>query len=236
MSQPDDLIRDVDVPAALTAKSDQINADDLLGGPRLVRIGRVRRGGSPEQPWDVEVVDATTGEPWRDPTRPTVAQVWRPCKTVRRLLVAVWGATPATWAGRRARLVRDPGVTFGGVATGGIRVDAVSHVDRRRTVAVLVARGRRGEVAVDPLPDEAPAADPMAALLAEYAIDPASLRGWLATPDAAGAPRGRAALAAWLRADLARLERVQTWRPPSDASAVSSAPSDGGALPTEEGA
>ncbi|UTN91534.1 hypothetical protein SEA_PERIWINKLE_80 [Gordonia phage Periwinkle] len=129
----------MDLSETIAPKSDQLNAEDLLTGPRIVTVTEVRRG-SAEQP--VEIVTAEFG-----PGRP-----FKPSKTVRRILVAAWGAEASAYPGRRMMLYRDPEVRFGGSAVGGIRVSALSHIDKKLTVALTVTRGRRAPYVVEPLP------------------------------------------------------------------------------------
>ncbi|UAW08317.1 hypothetical protein SEA_WHITNEY_70 [Gordonia phage Whitney] len=129
----------MDLSETIVPKSDQLNSEDLLTGPRIVTVTEVRRG-SAEQP--VEIVTAEFG-----PGRP-----FKPSKTVRRILVAAWGAEASAYAGRRMMLYRDPEVRFGGSAVGGIRVSALSHIDKKLTVALTVTRGRRAPYVVEPLP------------------------------------------------------------------------------------
>ncbi|MDJ0010132.1 hypothetical protein [Gordonia alkanivorans] len=131
----------MDLTETIQAKSDQLNADDLIAGPRIVTITEVRRG-TAEQP--VEIVTAEFG-----PGRP-----FKPSKTVRRILVAAWGKDASVYTGRRMMLYRDPEVRFGGSAVGGIRVSALSDIDQKLTVALTVTRGRRAPHVVEPLPAE----------------------------------------------------------------------------------
>ena len=134
----------MDISQAAQPKSDQLNADDLIGGPQLVTITEVRKGSS-EQP--VEIVTTEFG-----PGRP-----YRPGKSMIRVLIAAWGKEASAYVGRRLMLYRDPSITFGKDAVGGIRISAMSHIDSRMTLALTVTRGKRAPFTVDPLPD-APAA------------------------------------------------------------------------------
>lgn len=130
----------MDITETLAPKSDQLNAEDLLTGARTVTVDKVTRG-SVEQPVEIHLVEF--------PGRP-----FKPSKTVRRILVAAWGAEASKYTGRRMTLYRDPGVKFGGLDVGGIRVSHLSHIDRRVTLALTVTRGKRAPFVVDPLPDE----------------------------------------------------------------------------------
>ncbi|MFD6400701.1 hypothetical protein [Nocardia sp. NPDC060249] len=119
-------------------KSDQLNAEDVLSGPRTVTVERVNEG-SAEQPVNIHLVEF--------PGRP-----FRPSKTVRRILVAAWGAEAAAYVGRRMTIYRDPAVKFGGQEVGGIRISHLSHIDKRLTLALTVTRGKRAPYVVEPLP------------------------------------------------------------------------------------
>lgn len=135
----------LDMTESIAPKSDQLNADDLLAGPRTFTIEHVKRG-SDEQPIDVHLVE-TPGRPWR------------PSKTDRRVLVAAWGVDGDLYAGRRITLYRDPKVKWGGQEVGGIRVQAMSHLTKRLTLAMTVTRGKKAPYVVEPLPDPAPAVE-----------------------------------------------------------------------------
>ena len=146
----------MDMTQSIAPKSDQLNAEDLLAGPRTFTIEKVEQG-TVEQPVNVHLTEF--------PGRP-----FKPSKTVRRIMVAAWGKDSAAYTGHRLTLYRDPAVKFGGMDVGGIRVSHMSHIDKRITVALTVSRGKRAPYVVEPLKDDAPApapANPNADLLAE---------------------------------------------------------------------
>ncbi|MBT2265880.1 hypothetical protein [Rhodococcus erythropolis] len=150
----------MDLTESIAPRSDQLNAEDLLAGPRTVTVEKVTKGSS-EQPVNIHLVEF--------PGRP-----FRPSKTVRRILVAAWGAEASAYTGRRMALYRDPAVRFGGQDVGGIRVSHMSHISKRLTLALTVTRGKRAPYNVDPLPDGPPVitseqADDIAALIANAA-------------------------------------------------------------------
>lgn len=125
-------------------RSDQWNADDFIGGPRIFTIAGVKVG-TAEQKYDIELVE---GE----------GRFWRPPLTMLRLLIAAWGDDAAEWAGRRVALYRDESVKFGSDAVGGIRVSHMSHLPGNKplTVKLTASRGRRASHTVEPLPDTPP--------------------------------------------------------------------------------
>jgi hypothetical protein len=128
-----------DLTESIAPKSDQLNAEDLLTGPRTFTVAEVKKG-SAEQPVDIHLVEF--------PGRP-----FRPSKTVRRILVNAWGPDAAAYVGRRMTLYRDPSVKFGGMDVGGIRVSHLSHIDKPLSVALTVSRGKRAPYKVLPLTD-----------------------------------------------------------------------------------
>jgi hypothetical protein len=154
----------MDIAATLEAKSSQLNTDDLIAGPKTITITKVSAG-SAEQPVAVSF-EGDSGKPWY------------PCKSMRRVLVAAWGADASQYVGRRVTLFRDPGVTYGGIQVGGIRVSHLSDLDGPLSIALTVTRQKRSPYKVQPLPASPPApakpappAPPAAADLIQAAAD-----------------------------------------------------------------
>ena len=152
-----------DISHTLEPTSDQLDAVELIGGPRTFTIASVSKG-TPEQPVEVHL----DGFP-----RP-----WRPGKSMRRVLAAAWGTDASVYVGRRVTLYCDPSVRFGTDVVGGTRISHLSHLPKRLSVPLLVSRGKSATFTVDPLPD-APA-EPTADQVAECA-DPDVLRVWWRT-------------------------------------------------------
>lgn len=132
----------MDLSESIASKSDQMDYQDFLGGERTVTVQEVREGPSPEQP--VEVVAVELDRPWR------------PAKSMRRVLVAAWGADASKYTGRRLVLFGDPTVKWAGAAVGGIRIRAMSHIEKPLSVSLTVTRGKRAPFRVEVLADEAP--------------------------------------------------------------------------------
>lgn len=132
----------MDITKAIQPKSDQLNSDDLAQ-PVTVTITDVRQGNA-EQP--VHIVTDVYGD-----RRP-----WKPAKTMLRLMASQWGVETTAWHGKRVTIYRDPSVTFGGDTVGGIRIAAMSGINRAFTDTVTIKRGKRSKVTVDKLPDVAP--------------------------------------------------------------------------------
>ena len=151
----------MDLTETIAPKSDQLNADDMLTGPRTFTIDRVSAG-SAEQPVDVFLVEFP-------------GRAYRPSKSMRRVMVAAWGKEASGYVGHRLTLYRDPEVTFGREKVGGIKISHMSHIDKKFTVALTQTRGKRAAFTVDVLPDAPtqPTAEQVAAC-----GDVTDLRAW----------------------------------------------------------
>lgn len=124
---------------AIQPKSDQLNGEDLMAsGPRDVTIAGVSSG-STEQPVNIRLENE--------------ARYYRPCKTMTRVLVSVWGNNGHEWVGKRLRLFYEPNVKFGGVVVGGIRISHLSGIKAPHTVALSVTKGKKAPWTVHPIPD-----------------------------------------------------------------------------------
>jgi hypothetical protein len=135
----------VDITETLAPTSDQLDAIELVSGPRTFTVTDVSKG-SVEQPVQVSLAE--------------FPRVWRPSKGMRRVLAAGWGADASKWAGRRVTLYFDPNVSFGKERTGGTRIAAMSHIDKPLNIPLLVTRGKSAIFTVQPLPDVAPVPTP----------------------------------------------------------------------------
>ena len=131
-----------DMSATIVAKSDQVNADDLIGGPMTIRIRDVKILPS-DQPVNV-YFDGSE-------------KAYRPCKSMCRVLVSLWGSDSKQYIGKRLTLYRDPSVTWAGVQIGGIRISHASHIDGPQTIMISEKRGKRSPIKILPLADEQPA-------------------------------------------------------------------------------
>jgi len=127
----------VDMADHIAAKSDQLNADDLMGGPVEWTVESVRASGDADQPIEIMLRE------WPQP--------WKPCKTMRRLMVHMWGRDAKAYVGRRLRLWRDPDVVWGGMKVGGIRIAAMSDIDGGSEVMLTEKRGRKRKFTVTAL-------------------------------------------------------------------------------------
>lgn len=147
----------MDVSNAIVAKSDQLNAVDLVGRDVTVQIVDVKPGPA-DQP--VHIITDVYG-----PARPFKAS-----KTALRDIVQAWGTDSTVWVGRRMTLWNDPDVLWAGQAVGGIRIKAMSHIDKPFEAKHIITRGKSKKVMIQPLPDVAPSADPSKIAAAHKAI------------------------------------------------------------------
>lgn len=128
----------------ILAKSDQLNADDIIGGNITVTVTAVKRGDSAEQPVVIHY-QGDNGRPYK------------PCKTMRRVLIAGWGENGAAWVGRSMTLYNEPSVKFGGVAVGGIRISHMTDIGNGICMSTNASKGKKKEVIIQPLKMAAPA-------------------------------------------------------------------------------
>lgn len=119
-----------DLTPTIIPKSDQLNADDLLVGPRTIRVTKVTSVNSPEQPISVHY-EGGDGKPYK------------PCKSMRRVMVQLWGPDGSKYTGRSMTLYCDPAVKFGGDEVGGIRISHMSHIDQDVTLNLTATRGKK---------------------------------------------------------------------------------------------
>lgn len=126
-----------DMTSVIQPKSDQINADDLIGREITIKITDVKIRGGEEQPVSI----AFEGSP----------KVFRPCKSMSRVMVQAWGPDASKYVGRAMRLYRDPDVKWGGMAVGGIRIRAMSHIEKPISMPLTASKGSRKLFTVQPL-------------------------------------------------------------------------------------
>lgn len=127
----------MDISDTTAPRSDQQNFDDYANGPKTVTVSDVKAG-SAEQPVEIHLVEF--------PGRP-----YKPGKSMRRLLVAAWGAEASAYVGRKLTLYGDPTIRFGKDEVGGIRISHLSHIEKALTVALTITRGKRAPFVVQPL-------------------------------------------------------------------------------------
>lgn len=131
----------MDLSETIAPTSDQLDAVDLLSGPRTFTITKVTANNG-DQPVNVHLAE--------------FPRVWRPGKSMRRVLVSAWGPDASQYVGRRVTLYCDPNVTFGKDTVGGTRISHLSHIDKALSIPLLVSRGKSALFRVQPLAELAP--------------------------------------------------------------------------------
>lgn len=165
----------IDVSKALAAKSDQLNAEDLLVGPRTIRIRDVSETKDDKGNVKLKIAfDGDNGKPWIL------------SKTSARILSACWGLNAAKWIGLSCTVYNDESVVFGGAKVGGIRVSHAEGITAPRTFNLTVTRGKKKEHVIQPLVVERKTkADAWRERLLAVAADPDKevAAAWAKVPD-----------------------------------------------------
>lgn len=126
-----------DLRHTIVPKSDQLNAEQLLGGDMTITVTDVRMG-SDEQPVILHYTN--------DEGRP-----YKPCKTMRKVLIFAWGEDGRAWVGKSMTLYNDQAVRFGGMVVGGIRISHLSHIEREISVSLTATKGKKAQHTILPL-------------------------------------------------------------------------------------
>ena len=127
----------MDVSNTVIPRSDQLNFEDVQSVSITAVIKAVRRGNA-EQPICIDL-EGYDGRPYK------------PSKSMRRVLIEAWGNDGHSWPGKSLKLIGDPSVKFAGVAIGGIKIKAMSHIDADFSMMLSVSRGKRVEHFVERL-------------------------------------------------------------------------------------
>jgi hypothetical protein len=111
-----------------------------------VTIEAVKQGPIKEQPVDVHLTGGL---------RP-----YRPCLSMRRVMIAIWGEYGKDWVGQSMTLYLDPAVKFCGETVGGIRISHMTGLDGDRTLMLTTTRSKRAGYTVRPLQVQQTTAEP----------------------------------------------------------------------------
>lgn len=114
---------------AAAPKSDQLNADDLIGGVRTLEITSVKVG-SGEQPISIHFV-GDNGKPYK------------PCKSMARVFISAWGEEGDNYIGRKIIIFLDSTVRWAGKEVGGIRISHMSDIKKDLYLPLTVSQGKR---------------------------------------------------------------------------------------------
>ena len=126
-----------DITFALEAKSNQLNAVDIMGCDRIIKIRDVTVTKS-DQPVSV-FFDGDNNRPWL------------PSKGMRRILAGAWGTESAAWIGKYVQLYFEPSVMWAGKPVGGIRIKAMSDIDSKGLTLSLTINRQKREIYEVPL-------------------------------------------------------------------------------------
>lgn len=127
-----------DLRPTIVPKSDQLNAEQLLGGPMILTITDVAIGSGEDQPVVVHY-EGENGRPFK------------PCKTMRKLLIHAYGPNGRQWVGKSLQVYNDPSVKFGGEDVGGIRISHMSDIPSGLKVSLTSTRGKKAKYEIKPL-------------------------------------------------------------------------------------
>lgn len=123
----------------IIAKSDRLNGEDLILSNKIITISKVRKYAEKgENKFDVHY-HGEDGRPWK------------PCKTMRKIMVALWGDNPEPYIGRQIELYYDPSVVYAGEEVGGVRIKAMSDLAGTSKVSVTVRKGQKKVFTIEKL-------------------------------------------------------------------------------------
>lgn len=118
-----------DLSDTVAAKSDQLNAADLIGGPVQILITSITITDDEKQPAIIRY-KGDNGKPYK------------PSLSMRRLIISGWGGEKEKAIGRTLELYNDPTITFGREKTGGICVGAMSDILKDFAVTLQKSKGQ----------------------------------------------------------------------------------------------
>ncbi|AUR98274.1 hypothetical protein NVP1248O_60 [Vibrio phage 1.248.O._10N.261.54.F1] len=121
-----------DVTLAMQAKSDQLNATDIMGVEPIITIRdvKVNAGAQSQKVWIYY---------HGDNNRP-----WKPSVGMTRIIAAGWGTNSDNWIGKSVQIFMEPSVIYAGKEVGGIRIRAMSDIPKRGLNATItISRTKR---------------------------------------------------------------------------------------------
>lgn len=128
----------LDVSKMCAARSDQINAIDLISGPRIAKITDVKLFSETDQPIHV-VLDGDSKRPWK-------------CsKTSVRALAALYSSDASNWIGKHIEIYCDETVLWGGQQVGGIRQSRAEGITAPKRLTLTKSRQKKETVVINPL-------------------------------------------------------------------------------------
>lgn len=128
----------MNIGETIQPKSDQLNADDLIGGSKIIKISQIKVYDREVQPVEISY-EGDEGKPYK------------PSLGMRRVLVQLWGEDEQVYIGRSLTIYRNDSVKFGGHEVGGIRISHASDIKEPTRVLETVAKGKRQPITINPL-------------------------------------------------------------------------------------
>lgn len=127
-----------DMNKSVAPKTDQINFDHFVAGKSItIKV--------------TEVVFSAGDQPVAFQFENSNGKVFRPCKSMRRVIMAAWGDKASNYVGKSMTLYGDPNVIFGGLKVGGVRISHISDIDKDLTIALTTTKAQRKPYTVKPL-------------------------------------------------------------------------------------
>ena len=114
-----------DISKTIIAKSDQMNAQDLLFNT-IFKVLDVNIVNDPNQPVHI------TLDGFKVP--------YKPCKSMRKVLGSLWGVDSQKWLGRSIELYNDLSAKWKGEEVGGVRISAMSDIGGQKKVITRESR------------------------------------------------------------------------------------------------
>lgn len=119
-----------DISFAAQAKSDQLNAVDILGYEPILTISEVRVNQGDQPVWIY--YHGCNNRPWK------------PSRGMIRILMAGWGRESDDWTGKSVQVFTNPEVKYAGKEVGGIQVRAMSDIPQKgMTCPITINRQKR---------------------------------------------------------------------------------------------
>lgn len=128
----------IDLSPTIKAKSDQLNADDLIAGDIIIKIRKVEVKLEADQPVNIYYEG--------DDNKP-----YRPCKGMRLALVSIWGADGSKYIGKHLKLYRNAKVKYAGMEVGGIEISEAEGLKQSIQIPIAVAKGKKRGHIIKPL-------------------------------------------------------------------------------------
>lgn len=125
---------------AAEAKSDQLNAIDLIAGPITVTVTKVKIKDDPRAQQPVSIwFTGDNGRPWK------------PSTTMIRILIMKWGDDETKFVGKHVTLFREPTTTYGGKEVGGVEMSHMSHMENDDRFLLSTGRGKTRQFKIEHL-------------------------------------------------------------------------------------